>query len=123
MYAKDLRERRATINKYISYRSGELEFSDGMHHTVDKVYLLKDNEVVEQEAEIKDIKTLVYKGLNGVEYSLNKFRVTALGVTRDVNIWELRRLMKWLPSIGGFRIAKQQCVLEPPISVGVSGNS
>lgn len=118
LYAKDLKERRATINKYISYRSGELEFSDGMHHTVDKVYLLKDNEVVEQEAEIKDIKTLVYKGLNGVEYSLNKFRVTALGVTRDVNIWELRRLMKWLPSIGGFRIAKQQYVSEPPISVG-----
>lgn len=118
LYAKDLKERRATINKYISYRSGELEFSDGMHRTVEKVYLLKDNEVVEQEAEIKDIKTLVYKGLNGVEYSFNKFRVTALGVNRDVNIWELRRLMKWLPSSGGFRIAKQQCVSEPPISVG-----
>ena len=118
LYAKDLKERRATINKYISYRSGELEFANGMHRTVEKVYLLKDNEVVEQEAEITDIKVLVYKSFNGLEYSFNKFRVTALGVTRDVNIWELRRLMKWLPSSGEFRIAKQQVVSEPPISVG-----
>ena len=118
LYAKDLKERRATINKYISYRSGELEVADGMHRTVEKVYLLKDNEVVEQEAEITDIKVLVYKSFNGLEYSFNKFRVTALGVTRDVNIWELRRLMKWLPSSGEFRIAKQQVVSEPPISVG-----
>ena len=120
LYVKDLKERRATINKFISYRSGELEFSDGMHHTVEKVYLLKGNEVVEQEAEIKDIKALVYTGLNGVEYSLNKFHVTALGMTRDVNIWELRRLMKWLPNSGEFRIAKPQSGSgkELPISVG-----
>lgn len=117
LYAKDLKERRATINKYISYRSGELELYDGMRHTLERVYLIKGNEVIERKAEIKDIKKLVYKGLNGVEYSLNKFRVTALGVTREVNIWELRRLMKWLPSIDGFRIAKQQSALEYPISV------
>lgn len=92
LYVKDLKERRATINKFISYRSGELEFADGMHRTVEKVYILKDNALVEQEADIKDIKALVYKSLNGVEYSLNKFRVTALGVTRDVNILNLRRL-------------------------------
>ena len=120
LYAKDLKERRATINKYISYRNGELEFADGMHRTVEKVYLLKDNEVVEQEAEITDIKVLVYKSFNGLEYSFNKFRVTALGVTRDVNIWELRRLLKWLPSSGVFRLAKPQgrSDEDSPISVG-----
>ena len=117
IYAKDLKERRATINKFISYKSGELEFYGGMHRTVERVYLIKGNEVIEGEAEIKDIKKLVYKGLNGVEYSLNKFQVTVLGVTREVNIWELRRLMKWLPSRGEFRIAKQQFASEPPISV------
>lgn len=117
IYAKDLKERRATINKFISYKSGELELYDGMHHTVERAYLIKGEEVIEGEAEIKDIKKLVYKGLNGVEYSLNKFQVTVLGVTREVNIWELRRLMKWLPSRGEFRIAKQQFASEPPISV------
>lgn len=35
IYAKDLKERRATINKFISYKSGELELYDGMHHTVE----------------------------------------------------------------------------------------
>lgn len=91
-----------------------------MHRTVEKVYLLKDNEVVEQEAEITDIKVLVYKSFNGLEYSFNKFRVTALGVTRDVNILDLRRLLKWLPSSGEFRIAKPQSGSgkELPISVG-----
>ena len=118
IYAKDLKERRATINKFISYKSGELELYDGMHHTVERAYLIKGKEVIEGEAEIKDIKKLVYKGLNGVEYSLNKFQVTVLGGTREVNILELRRLMKWLPSRGEFRIAKQQFASEPPISVG-----
>ena len=89
IYAKDLKARCATINKFISYKSGELELYDGMRHTLERVYLIKGNEVIERKAEIKDIKKLVYKGLNGVEYNLNKFRVTALGVTREVNIWEL----------------------------------
>ena len=117
LYAKDLKERRATINKYISYKSGELEFSKRGSKYVEKVYLLKDGRAVEVEKGIQGVARLKCKGKSGFEYSLNTFRVTVFGAVYDVNVYTLYRLLNWVAEYDcNFRLNPLAC--DSPINQG-----
>lgn len=117
LYAKDLKERRATINKYISYKSGELEFSKRVSKYVEKVYLLKDGRAVEVEKGIQGVARLKCKGKSGFEYSLNTFRVTVFGAVYDVNVYTLYRLLNWVAGYDcNFRLNPLAC--DSPINQG-----